>query len=1072
MEKLKDKLDNEEFFYVLNRLYNKIPCGLVWYTPDENSEFRFINEIGLSLLGYSSKKELINKGGIYLKNYIHPEDYQKIFSIHQKIRHLGDHQKVQFRAIGNNGEIKILEGVITLEKAFSGKTLYHFAFSDITSVKQIEQEFLYKSNELSALIENIPGGVCAIQLSTSPKVIYSSEQIYNLFGIDKTSIKKIIQEDFFSIFHPEDVDIAKTIIEDIKKNKHQKDVTLRIIHKKDKYKYVNFRASVIGNVDSEIIIFVILLDVNDQKETEANLLSQKQLVNLVLNQSDVMLWVYDIKNSKCSAKPFMEGLQEKGKIFKDLKNFPESYIQKKYVHESSVEVFRNMCIRLKNGEPKVQEICAFPSDNERGLQWRKIHYLNFYDDDGTPSYAIGCAINVTETVTLQKRYDEELTYRQEVNTDHLIEFLSVNLTKDVIEEHQLFTPFLSFKNSTFSKFVNYCAEQIFYPQEKENFKTIFSLHNMIDAYNSGESNFHFECKICSPTQNMKLSWLNIYCRIAIEPITRDVIAFLYTYDISEKKVAETIVQRISSVEYDFLNIINLKSQEAETQYRKENIVPNVPGLGKVKPYHSTVKQILKMYVENVASEQELENLHTKLELSSIVKELETQEKYAISFPVKEDDGSIRRKKWQYMYMDDDKQQIIHSQSDVTDVYEEEIRQKEMLKNALIAAEQANKAKTEFLSRMSHEIRTPMNAIIGMSELAQQSVHNTELVIDSISKVSSSAKFLLNLINDILDMSRIESGRTVLSSDIIDFSSFIENINIICEAQAKQKKVNFISKINGEISNSFVGDKTKLQQILINIISNGIKFTPSGGSVVFSITQKEIVNKQGLLEFIIKDDGIGISPKFINHLFEPFTQEHTGSTSLYGGTGLGLAISKNFLSLMGGTIDVESKPGFGTKFIISLKLTVSEESNNTASTNEKDYAALSTREFDFTGKRVLLVEDHALNIEVAKKLLISRNLDVDVAENGVLAVDIIEKASPNYYDAILMDIRMPVMDGISATKAIRSLETNWTKTVPIIAMTANAFEEDIEKTKNAGMNAHLSKPIEPKILFTTLAKFIL
>ena len=324
-----------------------------------------------------------------------------------------------------------------------------------------------------------------------------------------------------------------------------------------------------------------------------------------------MLWVYDIKNSKCSAKPFLEGLQEKGKIFKDLKNFPESYIQKKYVHESSVEDFRNMCIRLKNGEPKVQEICAFPSDNERGLQWRKIHYLNFYDDDGTPSYAIGCAINVTETVTLQKRYDEELTYRQEVNTDHLIEFLSVNLTKDVIEEHQLFTPFLSFKNSTFSKFVNYCAEQIFYPQEKEKFKNIFSLHNMIDAYNSGESNFHFECKICSPTQNMKLSWLNIYCRIAIEPITRDVIAFMYTYDISEKKVAETIVQRISSVEYDFLNIINLKSQEAETQYRKENIVPNLPGLGKVKPYHSTVKQILKMYVENVASEQELENLHTK-----------------------------------------------------------------------------------------------------------------------------------------------------------------------------------------------------------------------------------------------------------------------------------------------------------------------------------------------------------------------------------------------------------------------------------------------------------------------------
>ncbi|MBR4012497.1 MAG: response regulator, partial [Spirochaetaceae bacterium] len=197
-----------------------------------------------------------------------------------------------------------------------------------------------------------------------------------------------------------------------------------------------------------------------------------------------------------------------------------------------------------------------------------------------------------------------------------------------------------------------------------------------------------------------------------------------------------------------------------------------------------------------------------------------------------------------------------------------------------------------------------------------------------------------------------------------------------------------------------------------------------------------------------------------------------STSLYGGTGLGLAISKNFISLMGGTIDVESKPGFGTKFIITLKLTVAKEDTEATSPQEKNYAAISSREFDFTGKRVLLVEDHALNIEVAKKLLISRNLDVDVAENGVLAVDIIEKASQNYYDAILMDIRMPVMDGITATKTIRELPTEWTKKVPIIAMTANAFEEDIEKTKNAGMNAHLSKPIEPNILFSTLAKFIL
>ena len=1068
-----EKINNEEFFYVLNRLYNKIPCGLAWYTPDLNSEVRYINDIGYSILGYSSKQEFIEKGGIYLKDYVHPDDYNRVLSLHKKLKKLGDHQKFQFRAICNNNKVKILEGIVSLEKAFSGKTLLHFAFTDITSVKQIEEEFLYKSNELSALIDNIPGGVCAIQLGETPKVIYASGQIYHLFGLDKPSIRKTIQNDFFSLFHPEDVELAKKAVLEIKKYKHQKEITVRTIFKKDQYKYVNFRASVIGNVDSELIIFVILLDVDEQKQIEANLINQTQLVNLVLNQSDVMIWDYDIKNSKVSVKPFMEGLQEKGKTYKDLKNFPEAYIQKKLVDESSIDTFRNISQRLKNGEKEVQAICAFPSETGTGIQWRKIHYINFFDKDGKPSHAIGCAINITEMVSLEKKYDEELSYRNEVDTENLVEFLSVNLTKDFIKEHQLYSHFLSFKSSSYSKFIYYCADQIASLEDQKTFKETFSLQNMINAFNSGEKNISFECKIKNSEKDMHLNWLNISCRFALEPKTKELFAFFYIHDISEKKAAESIINRISSVEYDFLNIINLSTGMAETQYKRSNIVPDVPGLGKIKPYDSTMNTILEMYVEEVASgKTEIETLHTKLELKNIIKELETEDKFAISFPIKEKDGSIHRKKWQYMYLNEDKQQIIHSQSDVTDVYEEEIRQKEILKNALIAAEQANKAKTEFLSRMSHEIRTPMNAIIGMSELAQQSVHNTEMVIDSISKVSSSAKFLLNLINDILDMSRIESGRTVLARDLIDFSTFIENINVICEAQANQKKVHFISRINGDFSSSFIGDKTKLQQILINIISNGIKFTPSGGTVYFSITQKEIINNQGLFEFVIKDDGIGISPNFLKHLFEPFTQEHTGSTSLYGGTGLGLAISKNFISLMGGTIDVESKPGFGTTFTIKLRLTISDEEKAQTSPKEKEFAAISTREYDFTGKRVLLVEDHILNIEVAKKLLNSRNLDVDVAENGVLAIDAVEKVSPNYYDAILMDIRMPVMDGLTATKSIRELPSEWTKKVPIIAMTANAFEEDIEKTKQAGMNDHLSKPIEPVLLFSTLAKYIL
>lgn len=1067
-----DKNKNEEFFFVLNRLYNNIPCGLAWYTPGPNSEFRFINDIGYSLLGYSTKEELINKGGVYLKNYVHPEDFGRILAAHKKLKHLGDHQKIQFRALGNNGKILFVEGIVSLEKAYTGKTLIHFAFSDVTSVKQITEDYAYKSNELTALIDNIPGGVCAIKLDEVPKVLYASEQIFSLFGIDRLTMQKLIKNDFFSIFHPDDIELAQNSIYNIKKNRVQKDISLRIVYKKDQFKYVNFRAAHIGKFDSANIILVILLDIDEQKQIETNLLNQTKLINLVLEQSDIMLWNYDIKNSSCSEKPFMEVLL-KGKNIKEIKNFPESYIQQNMVDKSSIENFRNIFIRLQNGENSVQEIVAFNTKREKGLQWRKIHFINFFDENGAPSYAIGCAINVTEMVVLEKRYADELTYRRDVNTEHLVEFLSVNLIKDVIVEHELYTPFLSFKNSSFSKFIAYCAEQISTSEQKEEFLKIFNLPNLEKSFNSGEKSINYECKIKSPIKGNKLNWLNICCRIAIEPKTEDLFAFFYIYNISEEKSQQNIIQRISTIEYDFLNIIDIELGQAETQYKKPNIVPNVPDLGKTKPYNSTVNKIIKMYVEEVASSaEEIDSLYKKLQLENIIKELETSEKFAVSFPIKDIDGKVSRKKWQFIYLDNDKHQIIHSQSDVTKVYEEEIHQKEILKNALIAAEQANKAKSEFLSRMSHEIRTPMNAIIGMSELAQQSVHNTEVVIDSISKVSSSAKFLLSLINDILDMSRIESGRTVLSSDNISFGDFVENINVICEAQAKQKGINFLTKINGEITPYLIGDKTKLQQILINIISNGIKFTPKGGYVLFSVTQKSVSNKQALLEFIIKDDGIGISPNFLKNLFDPFSQEHTGSTSLYGGTGLGLAISKNFISLMGGTIDVESKLGVGTTFKILLKLKIDESTEGCKTPESKLPVAFSTKEFDFTGKRVLLVEDHALNIEVAKKLLSSRNLEVDIAENGVIAVDKIAKSSENYYDAILMDIRMPVMDGLTASKTIRDLPTDWTKKIPIIAMTANAFEEDIEKTKQAGMDAHLSKPIEPSILYSTLAKFIL
>ncbi|MEG0216090.1 MAG: response regulator, partial [Hungatella sp.] len=520
--------------------------------------------------------------------------------------------------------------------------------------------------------------------------------------------------------------------------------------------------------------------------------------------------------------------------------------------------------------------------------------------------------------------------------------------------------------------------------------------------------------------------------------------------------------------------------------------------------------------------------------------------------IQEADGRISRKKLQFSYLDKRRKKIIATRTDVTAIYHEEQRKNEALKDALLAAQQANAAKSEFLSRMSHEIRTPMNAIIGMSTLAAGCVNDPVQVSEYLSKVGISARFLLSLINDILDMSRIESGKVLIRREKIPFEEFIGGINSICNAQAQQKGVEYEALLTSFTADAYIGDAMKLQQVLINLISNAIKFTPVGGRVQFLVHQEKISRDEALMKFTINDTGIGITEDFLPKLFEPFEQERTGSTAPYSGSGLGLAICKNLMDLMGGKISVNSIEGVGSEFVVEVNLEISEESKQAErlksnlhfenlkalivdddilicqhtrevlldmrmqaeyvvsgskaveTVREKwahkeyydillvdwkmpdmdgiettreirsivgpevtiiimtayDWAAIEVeakqagvnlliskplfrsslcsafekiygdktvqvkmtqpQAYDFTGKRVLLVEDHLLNVEVAKKLLNAKHLEIEVAENGLRAIEIFAQREAGYYDAILMDIRMPVMDGLTSAKSIRQM----------------------------------------------------
>ncbi len=530
---------------------------------------------------------------------------------------------------------------------------------------------------------------------------------------------------------------------------------------------------------------------------------------------------------------------------------------------------------------------------------------------------------------------------------------------------------------------------------------------------------------------------------------------------------------------------------------------------------------------------------------------------------------------------------------------ETLAKNQALSDALAAAEQANKAKTAFLSNMSHEIRTPMNAIIGLNNIAMNEPSASDKVKEYLEKIGTSARHLLGIINDILDMSRIESGRMVIKNEEFSFAKTIEQVNTIISGQCRDKGIAYDCRIKGHVDQCYIGDDMKLRQVLINILGNAVKFTPEGGKVSFTVEEVSRFDGKSTLKFVISDTGIGMSEDYLPKLFDPFSQEDSTSTNRYGSTGLGMPITKNIVELMNGSIDVESKKGLGTTFTVTITLTDSEQETSAEEEGipnphemcvlvidddpvacehaqivlgqigiscEKAYSGLegiemvklrharrepfdlllvdwkmpdldgleTTRQIraavgnetpiiiltsynwedivdeaklagvdtfaakplfagtvmdefraafrrknsrlerstaDLKGRRLLVAEDMPVNAEILMMVIAMREMEADLAENGKAAVDLFAASEEGYYDAVLMDMRMPVMDGLEATKAIRSMNRSDAGTIPIIALTANAFDEDVQRSMQAGLNAHLSKPIEPETLFETLESMI-
>ena len=387
--------------------------------------------------------------------------------------------------------------------------------------------------------------------------------------------------------------------------------------------------------------------------------------------------------------------------------------------------------------------------------------------------------------------------------------------------------------------------------------------------------------------------------------------------------------------------------------------------------------------------------------------------------------------------------------------------------ALQSAEQASKAKTDFLSNMSHDIRTPMNAIIGITTLMKNELHEPEKLAEHLGKLESSGQLLLGIINDILDMSRIESGKTTLNIEKMNLSQQVSQLDSIIRQQAGQRRQSFTVKTDLQHEN-VLGDPNRLNQVLMNILSNAVKYTPTGGHIRLEVEELPRNEHYARYRFVVQDDGIGMSEAFQKTLFDPFTREEKSGTNKVQGTGLGMAITKSVVDLMGGSISVESATGKGTRFEVVLEFPIDTEADAVQQAQalpEEEEAASP-----LSGMRFLCAEDNAINAEILQMLLETKGAGCTICSNGQEIVDAFAGVKPGDYDMILMDIQMPVMDGLEATRRIRSGENPLGRTIPILAMTANAFLEDMQKSKEAGMDEHLSKPVDISALEQVVKRF--
>ena len=615
------------------------------------------------------------------------------------------------------------------------------------------------------------------------------------------------------------------------------------------------------------------------------------------------------------------------------------------------------------------------------------------------------------------------------------------------------------EEDTADSFIDKCIAGMPYEKDRIRCRSLISRGKLLEDL--AARHFDLSCDFRYPRpSDGEIGWGTTYVYLAKNPRSGDAEAVFCTIDSTEASRGREIMARIAEDDYDFFALIDVSRRTihfVNVRPQEKEYVPRC-----TDDYETDISRAIHAMSDPSDAGRCLEALR----FDTIMAQLQKQPSYIFTFTIRDADGTEHRKQMRHEWLDETHDTILCTRVDVTAGYRQEQEQLRRMADALHAAESANQAKSQFLSRISHDIRTPLNAITSMTMFAREDAGRPEQLSQDLDRIETSSKFLLSLISDIMDISRIDSGNMELHPERYSYEEYRSSLISMFEPLCRQQGLTLLVP-DGRHDGDVIADRIRLNQISLNLVSNAIRYSRPGGTI--TVETGSTLAPDGMLDCTleVRDTGIGMSGEFQKIMFEPFTQEHDnpGRPARIGGTGLGLSLVRRITDLMGGTIDVASTLGKGTDITVRFRFPKAEP----AAQEEPGDAAGTGNEL--LSGRVLLAEDNEINAEIAVRMIESFGLHAETAVNGREALQMLEQSEPGWYDLILMDIQMPLMNGYEAARAIRALPREDAHSVPIIALTADAFASDVQRSLEAGMNAHLAKPIDPQKMREVLTRFL-